>query len=648
MRFRFTIILLLLNVLAFGWIVYLDRRGEPDTSARGNLAGAIAREVVDADRIELHWQRRAQPRILERSGSHWYLREPIQWPANAFAVSRLLNQLQFIEEEAAFAVAEIERTGQTLADYGLEEPAVRLIIAAGDSSISLAIGAPTEIGNKVYMMGPDQRRIYVVNRAIINDLTLDVEDLRSQTVFEIPVFEVNTLSLSMQATNEAAEGILKTRLARTQNNWYFEAPIAVEANPQLVNDTLNALVQVKANRFIESGAVNLAVMGLETPSMEITLQGNRRRQTLLLGATDSASRQQAYFARLEDNPTVFTVPAAPFDALREAQDALRQRNFVQFNPNMVSGIAIGQNGLSIRLQKLETGDWQIIQTNDSGEVQTLRADAVVITDLLQGLRELRAVNFAADTPSNEDIARFGFERPRRSVRLSRAGETILDLLLGHPEDENERLYAKTDATFIYEVRRRALLDLLPLNAMHYRDRTLERLPSAAVITNIQLTEIASDTILIDEKIDPNAQTWPLYLGDKYEEPKVETLLQLVDYLRRPQAERFIRNEFQTENRLDTENPRPWIYRLDYSVRLPGGENARVESRSLFLSERLGGTSQAASTESFNATFFIPPALIEILENFIDPIADQDEAVFGDDNPPAEAEPLAPVETAPSE
>jgi hypothetical protein len=187
------------------------------------------------------------------------------------------------------------------------------------------------------------------------------------------------------------------------------------------------------------------------------------------------------------------------------------------------------------------------------------------------------------------------------------------------------------------------LDLLPLNAMHYRDRTLERLPSAALIKNIRLSASVDDAVLIDESIDPATQTWPLYLENKYEQPVAEALLGLLDYLRRPRAERFIQNAFQEENRLDAENPRPWQYRLDYSVRLPGGENGRVEARSLLLSERLGGTSQAATAETFNATFFIPPTLIELLETFIDPIEVRAEAVFGDDNPPTQTDPLPPTE-----
>lgn len=114
---------------------------------------------------------------------------------------------------------------------------------------------------------------------------------------------------------------------------------------------------------------------------------------------------------------------------------------------------------------------------------------------------------------------------------------------------------------------------------------------------------------------------------------------MIDYLRRPRAERFIQSAFQAENQLDSDNPRPWSYRLDYSLRLPGGENGRQDARTLFLSERLGGTQQAASSESFNATFFIPPALIELLELFSNPIEARADAVFGDDNPPAETTPL---------
>ena len=37
----------------------------------------------------------------------------MQWSANYFAINRILNQLQFLEEEASFPVDDIEKTGQS-------------------------------------------------------------------------------------------------------------------------------------------------------------------------------------------------------------------------------------------------------------------------------------------------------------------------------------------------------------------------------------------------------------------------------------------------------------------------------------------------------------------------------------------------------
>ena len=132
MRFKFTIFLLALNAISFGLITYLNHKaGQIDSSISG-LSGQIGRELIDADRIELHGRGIETPRILRRKGSTWYLLEPMQWSANYFAINRILNQLQFLEEEASFPVDDIEKTGQSLADYGLENPLLRIVIAEGE------------------------------------------------------------------------------------------------------------------------------------------------------------------------------------------------------------------------------------------------------------------------------------------------------------------------------------------------------------------------------------------------------------------------------------------------------------------------------------------------------------------------------------
>ena len=51
------------------------------------------------------------------------------------------------------------------------------------------------------------------------------------------------------------------------------------------------------------------MLGFENPYMKISLQGNKRRNTLILGNTlnDPNNSKIYYYAKLEGNPTVFTV-----------------------------------------------------------------------------------------------------------------------------------------------------------------------------------------------------------------------------------------------------------------------------------------------------------------------------------------------------
>jgi hypothetical protein len=154
MRFKFTFFLLAINLTTYGLITYLNHQAKQAEPSTGSLSRQIGRELIDADRIELHGRGMETPRILERKGTAWHLIEPMQWSANYFAINRILNQLQFLEEEASFSVDEIEKTGQSLADYGLENPLLKIVIAEGDETVSLSIGTLTEIGNNVYFLGP--------------------------------------------------------------------------------------------------------------------------------------------------------------------------------------------------------------------------------------------------------------------------------------------------------------------------------------------------------------------------------------------------------------------------------------------------------------------------------------------------------------
>ena len=615
MRFKFTVFLLALNVIAFGIIAYLNHQAKQVEPSTGGLSRQIGRELIDADRIELHGRGIETPRILERKGSTWHLIEPMQWSANYFAINRILNQLQFLEEEASFSVDEIEKTGQSLADYGLENPLLKIVIAKGDETISLSIGTLTEIGNNVYFLGPDALEIFVVNRQVIDSLLVDLNDLRSREIFDIPVFEVDALGLQIRSGNTADGSSLKVRLARNNGAWIFEAPLAAKANPALVDNTVNTLTAAKVRRFLETEQADPIVQGLETPFMQVTIYGNKRRQTLIVGNLDPDSQgAPQYFAKLEDNPAIFTVLARPFDALREAQEALRERNFMNFDSSMLSTINISENGRKIRLQKLETGenDWQVLESKGGNDIQPYRADPAIMDKLIKDLSSLRAKGFTADAPSTSDIESYGFNNPRRVVTLSFSEGDPLTLMLAYPENSRDALYAKTNlADFIFKVERSATLRMIPLNTPYYRNRILDILPAAARISALQLTKLQTgeaifDYVLGQENISGND------LIEEFDANHAEHIPVLLGAIRKFEVKSYLLDSYAEAYPVDAEKSLPWRFQLSATIQLPGDETDRTETREHVCTDRLSGTVQVAGSKQYNTIFEIPQSLLDAL------------------------------------
>ncbi|CAA6677396.1 MULTISPECIES: DUF4340 domain-containing protein [unclassified Lentimonas] len=643
MRFKFTVFLLALNVITFGLILSLNKKAEQADTKTGGLSGMIGREVIEADRIEINGKSLDAARILESDGSTWNLVQPMQWPANYFAVNRILNQLQFLEEEASFSIAEIERTGQTLADYGLDDPWLTLTISNKDDSIELSVGTTTEIGKNCYLLGPNKKDVFVVNSQVIESLLVDMSDLRNREIFNIPVFEIDALSLQINTPESVGDNDFRVRVARTNNGWIFEAPLTAEADATQVSNTINTLTAAKVVEFKGQETSDPILQGLETPSMRVTLHGNKRRQTLLIGNAVPTTKDDeipTYFARIEDNSTVFTVAAEPFDKLREAEEALRERSFMNFDSEALTSINLSEGDLQIRLQKLETGGWQVIESNADTDIQPRHADPDVITKLINDIKGLRAIDFAVNSPSPTDLDRLGFNAPRRTVKLS-LGDKETTLLLATPESDNNTLYARSDkAEYIYTVDLRSTIQKIPLNAAYYRKRTLETLPKAAKIKSLQLENLATGEVIFNYTKSEDDIVWLKTLKD-LPEAKLEATLTLLDTINEFKVKTYLKDEYTDSYYLDDDTSRPWLYRLSAEILLPGDETDRVDTRTYVFTKRFSGSVQVGASELHNVIFEIPQTTIDALYTLTDDMQPPPEA--SDQPIPAHA-PIPPVPT----
>ncbi|MEI6105522.1 MAG: DUF4340 domain-containing protein [Opitutae bacterium] len=607
MRSKVTVVLLFLNVVLFFYIYQYEKVQLPDANGR-RVLGA---EVASIDSLTRTSSNPAVASLkLERRGETWSLVEPYEWPANPHAVDRLVKELQFLEHETSFAVADLAKSGQTMADYGLDQPTLTLTFTSAKKPYTLKIGNVTEIGKRLYVLSPDGARIHVVGRSLADSIGLSLEDLRSESIFTVPVFEVRSLNVQTAAPN------LKVRLRRdASGRWGFETPINARANKTAVVVTINTLNALTAKKFLDPRETDLDRAGLSSPALRVTLEGNARRETLLLGNADTADQ---YFAKIEDKPNVFTtaVPAALLETLRTAQEQLRDPRVLDFEPGTVTALTLGAPGQpELSLQRLEGGTgatvWQVV-TRISGQAPlTMPADLALVEELLQKLYLLAAKKFQSDAPSAAELEKYGFNRPERTIVLGlstgggpRGDEaSSLNLEIGVSPNEREVAYARvTNAQFVYQI----LPDILaetPTLARYYRQRLLRELPASARLTGLTLTDLATNTALYQHHLAETDGNWDGALAAE-PEARRKPLTALLGALRFLRAKNFTAESFTPEHADTAQGAQPWRYRLDFNLAFAGGTGpAQAATTTLYLTERLGGSTLLAGTADFGGVQF---------------------------------------------
>ena len=611
MRTKVTLVLVFLNVALFFFIFRFEREWRTEQAALESRRRVLGPEAANLQSLEITGPTLTAPVRLVRQGEAWNLTSPLDWPANPHAVLRIANELKLLEHEASFAVEDLATNGQSLADYGLDQPQLTVTFSSGGmdatgtatAPASLRIGAETPVGNRVYVLSPDGKRVHVVGRSLLDSLRLNPEELRAPTFFSIPFFEVRSLTLQT-----AAPANLRIRVRRGEGDrWSFENPIVARASRTAVQLAVSGLNTLETRRYLGVERTNPELAdraGLGSGALRVTLEGNNRRETLLLGneigalpLTSGGDPEIEFYAKLEDRTAVFSValPVRLATTLRNAQVELRDRRVLDLDGRTVTAVTLAAPGRpELTLQRLEAAgtntapSWQmILRQGAASGPQTLPADREVVD----------TGGFLSDAPGGLDLENWGLTRPERTLTVSVAAAAgappaTLVLQLGVGTEREGRLYAKlSNQDFVYLVDP-GILTATPVVPRSYRERLLRELPAGARITGLALTDTPAQQPVYARQLAAG-ETWEQALAAEPADRRaaLEVLLAQLATLR---AETFVRDDFGPVITVSGED-RPWRYRLDTTLSLVGGDGAQQTVSTLFFSERAGGSTQYAGT-----------------------------------------------------
>lgn len=662
MRTKVTLILLLLNVALLAVIIYARREWQADQDLARLSKRVFGDEVINTKSLEITSAGSNKTIRLERAGDNapWEIKAPINWPANDFAVRPIIHELVFLEPQNSFPVEGLQKSGQSLADYGLNPPRLTLTFTraatlpgAPDITTRLQIGDTTKIGNRLYILSPDGKTIHVVGRSLADKLVVGMEELRTDTLFTIPVFEVRSLGLQNAAPAP------RVRLRRGDGTrWTFEAPIVTRAAKADAEVVVSGLNRLRALAFLND--VSPSDSGLDKPTLRVTLEGNSRRESLLVGRAypldkgakkDPANPATLFYAQMEGRAQVFvtSIPDGLLDTLRLAQEKLRDPRILDFDPAAVTAVSLSAPGqpepLMLRREdsapsSANAAGWRIVR---SAGAPALPADTKLVGNLLQRLALLTVVppsgadarqtsGFLRDAPSDAEVESYGFNLPQREITLTVAGAAKpITLQLGVSSANGGTVQARVlGQSFIYSVAPDTLSDF-PVAANFYRERVIRSLPEGTRITGlILIANEAPDKPLVSLKLAEN-QSWDDALASEPEPRRValKAVLASVATLR---AKQFVSDTFSETTFVDGK-PTPWKYTLETTLTTPGGET-QSSVVTLKLAERSGGGTQLAGSKELGAVFAIEQPLVDALWTL----------TYGDRDPGAPILPTQPAAT----
>lgn len=593
MRWKITILLLLLNIITFYGIFFFKEYKPNKTSISKNILGTA---VVDIDRIEIVNKADKEPRIIERQNGQWKITSPIEWPANLFAIQRIITQLQFLIHEARFSIDELEATGQSLEDYGLKDPNIILKFHGINGEHTLAIGNTTSLGNRVYVMDPDQKNILVIKDSLLDSIAANLEDLRTQQIFTIPFYELNKLKVQLISPHN-----LKIWLSKDKDSWIFDAPIQTKANNILVNNTINQLTAISTSRIVLGNEAKHAHTLLHHPIMKVTLQGSNQKQTLIVAKSDQQNNDEPhYYAQLEDNATIFTVSSKPFDALQYAQEELREKQLLSIQPNSLKNITISQSLKKIQLQKLEGGQWQLINNSPTEKITTTAADNEELEKIEKRLQSLTILAFTSDAPSTKDLENFGFNNPQRVIELD--GNKKQTLLIGDIDTASGNLFAKLlETPYVYLIDSN-ILSFLPVDDLHYKMRLLDKLPKGATIKGLKIIYLGkNEQTLFDQQFNTTNDNWESILATLNENKK-NSISRILDGIKEFRVRSYLGNNFEKIVNLDPISQTPWILKVQANVSFAAGNTSETKTIEYYFTKRLSGNLQIGGSSEKNVTF----------------------------------------------
>ena len=203
-----------------------------------------------------------------------------------------------------------------------------------------------------------------------------------------------------------------TVLDRAQGGkWRITAPKEFGADQETVTSLLTTVSDLASDRLVDDKTTDLAQYGLAAPAVDVTLtRKNGKTKRLWIG--DDAPTGGSSFAKLEDDPRVFTIASFNKTNLDKTVKDLRDKRLLTFDSDKLSRLELKAKKQDIEFGRVNQNEWQIVKP------KPLRADGLQVEELLRKLKDAKMDLAVPDVDAKKAAAAFASATPVATARTT--------------------------------------------------------------------------------------------------------------------------------------------------------------------------------------------------------------------------------------
>lgn len=376
----------LLGVVALGLLLYIYvDLWEAPSSTEVRLDSDKLLTVYRDKIIRFELQTSKEKFVFEKQDGEWYMREPVQYPANENSVKRLLSEFYYTKRIATLSKEELKSVEAGLEAFGLKSPRIRLEVKTGDASQKISLGKSTAIESSIYALleRDGKRHVVVVPKKLDSYCELDVVLWRSRELFRYQLSDVERVNLRHRQ--------IEIEIAKDSDTgeWKIRKPLEAEVDQAEMNKFLSEMRSMKVGGFLGATDGALTTLGLSSPELILQISSMGRGTSSLKVGSSADKEKKFYLARMAARPDVFMVSAENVNRIRSLLSDVRDRKLVSFEyVANVRKLFLQRKGMELKLNREPTGEWVYTDTG-------MNAETAVVDLFLGGLFKARADDFSS-------------------------------------------------------------------------------------------------------------------------------------------------------------------------------------------------------------------------------------------------------------